>query len=157
MGIGKIAGRRNPVSTKVISNYSGISRRYLEQLTVSLKNAGLIKGHCGRGGGYTLARHAHDISLGEILTAAVGPVHIAECANDTENCLHADFCSCRLFYLLLDRQLNTLFRSFTLADLLEEEGTRRIQDAIASLDDGIPLSDAPAGTWLSTENDCPRS
>ena len=155
IGIASLTRTGRPVSTKEIAHTSGISRRYLEQISSALKNAALIKGHCGRGGGYTLARPASRIKLGEIISAATGPVHISECATDSGSCLHADFCTCRLFWRLLDQQLNAVFNQFTLADLIEVEGTQRLQGALACLDDDPSL--AVERPWFPKDNDCPRS
>ena len=155
MGIASLTRTGRPVSTKEIALTSGISRRYLEQISTALKNAALIKGHCGRGGGYTLARPAARIKIGEIISAASGPVNIAECVTDPGSCIHTDYCTCRLFWRLLDQQLNAVFNHFTLADLIEDEGTQRLRGALASLDDAPSL--AVERPWFPKDNDCPRS
>ena len=157
MGIATLTRKGRPVSTKEIAATSGISRRYLEQISSALKNAALIKGHCGRGGGYTLARPAARIKIGEIIGAVTGPVHIAECAADPESCIHTDYCTCRLFWRLLDQQLNAVFNNFTLADLIEDEGTLKLKGALAALDEQPQVSLDRPSPWFPKDNDCPRS
>jgi len=53
-----------------IAVQQGISLSYLEQIFARLRNAGLVEGIRGPGGGYRLARSAEEISLAEIATVA---------------------------------------------------------------------------------------
>lgn len=69
--------RRNPVDPPVrireISENHGIPERYLVQILLQLKGAGLVASTRGASGGYRLARSPASISLGEVLTAIDGP------------------------------------------------------------------------------------
>ena len=49
-----------------------IPRKYLEQVLLDLKSAGLLESKKGQGGGYTLSRSPDQISLGEVLGAIQG-------------------------------------------------------------------------------------
>ena len=51
----------------------GIPERYLVQILLQLKSAGLVASTRGASGGYRLARDASSISLSQILTAVDGP------------------------------------------------------------------------------------
>ncbi len=62
-----------PVPIREISGAYGIPERYLVQILLQLKGAGLVASTRGASGGYQLARAAMSISLGEILTAIDGP------------------------------------------------------------------------------------
>jgi Rrf2 family protein len=53
-----------PNAVYLIAEREGISERYLEQLMVSLKRAGLIKSVRGPQGGYTLAREPRILPWG---------------------------------------------------------------------------------------------
>lgn len=52
-----------------ISEFQGISLSYLEQLFARLRHAKLVQGTRGPGGGYRLARPAHEISITDIVIA----------------------------------------------------------------------------------------
>lgn len=52
-----------------ISEFQGISLSYLEQLFARLRQAKLVQGTRGPGGGYRLARAAHEISITDIVIA----------------------------------------------------------------------------------------
>jgi Rrf2 family protein len=71
-----LAGQRPgdpPIRIREISKAHGIPERYLVQILLQLKGAGLVTSTRGASGGYRLARPATSISLGEVLTAIDGP------------------------------------------------------------------------------------
>lgn len=57
------------VSLNEISERQDISLAYLEQLFVKLRRAGLVASVRGPGGGYSLARPASEIRIGDVLRA----------------------------------------------------------------------------------------
>ena len=63
----------SPVRIREISEGYGIPERYLVQILLQLKGAGLVTSTRGAAGGYRLARPASSISLAEVLTAIDGP------------------------------------------------------------------------------------
>lgn len=62
-----------PIRIREISEAHGIPERYLVQILLQLKGAGLVTSTRGASGGYRLARAASSISVGEILKAIDGP------------------------------------------------------------------------------------
>jgi Rrf2 family transcriptional regulator, cysteine metabolism repressor len=62
-----------PLRIREISESHGIPERYLVQILLQLKGAGLVASTRGASGGYRLARPAADIALSEVLTAIDGP------------------------------------------------------------------------------------
>lgn len=58
---------RQPVRIKAIADAHGIPQRFLVQILLQLKGAGLVVSARGAAGGYQLARPPHAISLGEIM------------------------------------------------------------------------------------------
>ena len=56
-----------------IAEVHEIPERYLVQILLQLKGAGLVVSTRGASGGYRLARPAEAISLGEVLAAVDGP------------------------------------------------------------------------------------
>jgi Rrf2 family transcriptional regulator, iron-sulfur cluster assembly transcription factor len=60
-----------PASVKAISDRQDLPAPYLEKLLIEMRRAELVLSVRGAHGGYQLARHPSQISLGEIL-AAVG-------------------------------------------------------------------------------------
>jgi len=64
---------QTPVRAREIAERFGISERFLVQILLQLKAAGLVVSTRGSAGGYRLARPADSISLGEVLTSIDGP------------------------------------------------------------------------------------
>jgi Rrf2 family transcriptional regulator, cysteine metabolism repressor len=62
-------GERNPVHLKNIAENHGISQRFLVQILLQLKGAGLVDSTRGAMGGYLLAKPPADISLASIINA----------------------------------------------------------------------------------------
>lgn len=62
-----------PVRIREIAEAHGIPERYLVQILLQLKGAGLVHSTRGAAGGYRLARPPERIALGEILDAIDGP------------------------------------------------------------------------------------
>ena len=62
-----------PVRIRTIAEAHAIPERYLVQILLHLKGAGLVVSTRGAMGGYRLSRPASSISLAEVLTAIDGP------------------------------------------------------------------------------------
>ena len=73
LALARRSGDDPPVRIREISATHGIPERYLVQILLQLKGAGLVVSTRGASGGYRLARPATAISLGEILAAIDGP------------------------------------------------------------------------------------
>jgi Rrf2 family cysteine metabolism transcriptional repressor len=63
---------RGPVGMKAICEGQGVPARFLVQILLQLKRAGLVTSVRGVGGGYRLARPAAEISLRDIHAAVEG-------------------------------------------------------------------------------------
>ena len=125
--IARLGGQNAPVSLATVSGHSHLSRGYLEQLAVALKNGGLLRGVCGREGGYRLARSPDEITIGQIIEAAMGPVNIVECVGDPLSCLRSEFCECRPVYVLMNRRIGEVLHGFTLAQMLDPGWVRSMK------------------------------
>ncbi|MCP4600468.1 MAG: Rrf2 family transcriptional regulator [Proteobacteria bacterium] len=133
MAIAKLSSDENPVGLGVVSHHCGISRRYLEQLVTPLKNASLVRALSGRGGGYTLDREASDITVNDVIKAAVGPVAIVECAVNPTTCMLSEFCSCQALWALINRKITNVLDEYTVADLLDEKCSIRLQKELKDM------------------------
>jgi Rrf2 family protein len=118
--ISRLGGGERPVRLSEVAKTTGLSRRFLEQLAISLKSHSLVTSVCGRKGGYLLARPDDEISIGNVLTAVMGPINLAVCAEDASLCLASDFCECRMVWVLLRERINGVLNEYTIADLLDK-------------------------------------
>jgi Rrf2 family cysteine metabolism transcriptional repressor len=117
-----------PVNLTDIAKTTSVSKRYLEQLVIPLKNASLLRGVSGKDGGYVLAKSAEEIRVGDIIEASIGPINLVDCVADPNFCMKTEWCECRPLYLLLNQRIRDAFNAFTLADLAEH----RIDEIIAN-------------------------
>src|SRR3546814_15317507 len=69
-----LGGVDTPVSVRDIAARTGLPQPYLEQILLALKGAGLVRSKRGVGGGYVLARSPEDITPGDIVSSADGPI-----------------------------------------------------------------------------------
>ena len=60
---------------QAIAARQAIPQRYLEQVLLALKRAGLLTSRRGSAGGYHLTRPPEDITVGDVLRAVEGPVN----------------------------------------------------------------------------------
>ena len=116
------------IQLKKIAHITGLSNNYLGQLTMSLRNDGLLIGISGKKGGYRLARPAEDISLREIVRALHGPVFATDCVINPHTCLNAEFCEARTVWALLTHRVQELLESYTLADLIDPGWMQRLKE-----------------------------
>lgn len=111
-------GEDRHLSLQEIADTLGGSQSYLEEIALLLKQAGLIQGKKGPGGGYRLARLPSEITAEMMLTALEGPLTLVECQEKDKICPVQDRCRSRGFWGLLQTQLRTTLQSTTLAELL---------------------------------------
>jgi Rrf2 family protein len=63
-----------PVKGERLASSQGIPLRFLENILLQLRHAGLIDSRRGAEGGYRLARPAEDIALADVIRAIDGPL-----------------------------------------------------------------------------------
>jgi Rrf2 family protein len=104
------------VSAKTISQNTGISDGYLEQLFIPLRKAGIIQGIRGPLGGYLPARALERISVGQILRAVEGALEPVDCVI-SKSCPAQSYCVSRHTWSELYKEINACVDSISLADL----------------------------------------
>ncbi|OGO31705.1 MAG: Rrf2 family transcriptional regulator [Chloroflexi bacterium RBG_16_54_18] len=95
---------RGIVQIKEIAEREKIPAKFLEQILLTLKNAGLLHSKMGVGGGYYLAKTAREISLGQIIRVLDGPVAPIRCVSQMayESCGCPDEEACGLRLVMFD-------------------------------------------------------
>ena len=118
--MGEIAkyGAVEPVPLKDVAERQDLSKLYLSQLAVPLKNASLLRSVWGNKGGYVLGRPASEITLLDIIEAVEGPVSIIDCALDPEFCDRVDFCECIGVWRDINEAIVRILSRYTLQDMI---------------------------------------
>ena len=119
--IARHARGRTAVSLTDVAERTRMSQRYMEQLAIGLRADDLIRGRAGKGGGYTLLQPPEEISVCQIIEAAIGPINVTECVLHPNLCKLSESCECRLIYQLLNQRITELLRDVSLADLIDPE------------------------------------
>jgi Rrf2 family protein len=145
----------DPVSLAAVSERTGISRGYLEQLAMALRSARLVRGVSGRHGGYKLTTMPSQITLGRIVEAAIGPVYIVDCLEDPSTCPRAEYCECRVVYALINRRISDVLQEYTIADLIDPRWLS--DERLAATRNLTGITDASTNRdWPVIDNDhCP--
>ena len=119
--LGRHAGT-GPASLAEIAAEEDLPRAYLEQLVVSLREAGLVTSTRGAHGGYELARSPERISMAEVLRALEGPIAPMMCASDNPEhailCDRSARCTVNVLWVRVRDAVAGALDSMTLADLV---------------------------------------
>ena len=110
-------GAESPVSLKDVSERQNISRRYLEQLAIPLRNAGLLRSVPGLHGGYRLAKPPSEIRLLDIIEAVDGPIRILDCLSEEPDCERVDVCETRGVWMEINDSITDILSNYTMEDL----------------------------------------
>lgn len=118
-------GRRGTLTIPEISEAEGISPAYAAKLLRTLRQSGFVASARGKAGGYTLARPADRIVVGEVLAALGGKMFdSAFCethAGQAHVCAHTSDCSIRTLWRKVQGALDQVLSKTTLQDLMRTE------------------------------------
>ncbi|HUU15418.1 MAG TPA: Rrf2 family transcriptional regulator [Terriglobia bacterium] len=119
------AGETASLTIPALSSREGISRSYMAKLLRVLRRGGFIKSARGQVGGYTLARAANQINVGEALALLGGRLYDPEFCDHHVGlepvCANSDDCSIRSLWRGVQLVVDHLLSQTTLADLLRNE------------------------------------
>jgi Rrf2 family transcriptional regulator, cysteine metabolism repressor len=125
VAIARQTKEKKRISLTQVAKLTDLSRRYLEQLAIALKNSSLIIGKTGKSGGYMLARPAADIRVGDIVEAAIGPINIVECLAQPDLCMLSTDCECRWLYQDINDRISQVLFDYSLQDLVDNRNGRK--------------------------------
>lgn len=112
---------RDVIQLREIAQREQIPAKFLEQILLTLKNAGLVRSRLGAGGGYYLARPASEITLGQIVRVLDGSLAPIRCVSHMayERCVCPDeeTCGLRLAMLEVRNSIADILDHTTLADV----------------------------------------
>ncbi|MEJ0000404.1 MAG: Rrf2 family transcriptional regulator [Verrucomicrobiota bacterium] len=107
------------IQISTVAQRTNIPEKFLEQILLALRNGGILKSKRGVEGGYSLAKPAEEITLGEVIRLLDGPLAPISCVSMTayEPCSCPDEESCGLHIAM-----------------------KQVRDAIAAILDNYKLS-----------------
>jgi Rrf2 family protein len=118
------------IQIKDIAEREKIPAKFLEQILLTLKNAGMLQSKMGIGGGYYLAHPPESISLGHIVRVLDGPLAPIRCVSQMAyepcGCPDEESCGLRLTMLDVRNAISDVLDRTTLADVLDRVEAARM-------------------------------
>ena len=113
-----------PVSAREIAERRSIPPRFLEQLFVSLRRAGLVAAVRGARGGFVLSRDPGEVTVLDVVEALEGPLASSLCdAERGEGCGMSASCAAAPVWVRATSALREVFAGTTLASLASAQGS----------------------------------
>lgn len=117
-----------PVRVLEIAESQQIPKKFLDGILCELRNAGFVHSKMGKGGGYSLARPAREIMIGDIVRAIDGPLAPMPCASKTryrrcDDCIDESACAVRRIMQKAQQALSGVLDNCSL-ERMAEHGAR---------------------------------
>ncbi len=107
-----------PLMLQIIASRQNISKKYLEQLFIPLRKAGVVEGVRGPSGGYRLSRHPDQIHLDEVFEILEGSLSIADCLDSPDLCKLSGGCATQEVWRQITRAIQDTLHGISLASLI---------------------------------------
>ena len=121
-----------PVLIADLARDESIPKKFLEFILLSLRKGGILQSRVGKGGGYTLALPAKQISIGSVVRILEGDVSPVQCLSTTnyarcEECRDEATCGIRLTMADVNVALSTVLDGLSLADMVDRSEDARVK------------------------------
>jgi Rrf2 family protein len=109
-----------------ISSSCNIPKKFLENILLELKRAGILGSRAGKGGGYFLRRSTHEVNLAEVVRLFDGAIAAVPCATyryyePCKECTDEETCSIRYAFLQVRNATVEMLKRDTLKTLVTQE------------------------------------
>ena len=123
------AAGTGPVKGERIAQAQDIPLKFLENILLDLKHAGLVQSQRGAEGGYWLARPAAEITLAQVIRVVDGPLANVRGARPEDVSYAGPAEPLREVWIAVRANLRAVLETVTLADL----ATGRLPDEVAAI------------------------
>jgi len=109
-----------------ISEEYGISHKFLENILLELKKAGMLGSKKGKGGGYYLIKEPKDIPLSRVIRLLDGPIALLPCVSlnyyeACDECKNEAVCGINRVMIQVRDETLKILENKSLEDILKEE------------------------------------
>lgn len=116
-----------PMQISKIASEEHIPKKFLEQILLDLRNAGLLYSKKGAGGGYGLVKDPAEIFVVQILRLTGGPVALLPCVSlnfyqKCDECITEATCGVRDVFLDVRNATLKILSETSIADIIRREG-----------------------------------
>ena len=124
--LGKNFGQA-PMQISKIAADEHIPKKFLEQILLDLRNAGLLYSKKGAGGGYGLVKDPAEIFVVQVLRLTGGPVALLPCVSlnfyqKCDECSNEATCGVRDVFLEVRNATLKILTETSIADVIRREG-----------------------------------
>ena len=106
------------VNVASLSQSTGVTEKYLEQIIALMKKAEIVESSRGAAGGYKLKTSPENISVGKILRAVEDNLEIVDCLHS--GCANSRKCVARNLWGKLYDNINSYLDTISLKQLAED-------------------------------------
>jgi Rrf2 family protein len=117
------------VYLKDIAKSEEISEKYLGQIIIPLRSAGLVISSRGAHGGYSLAREPSRINLKEIVDVLEGGTCLVDCVKNPDACSRVSTCVSRDIWSILGGKISETLNTITL-DILVRMNREKAEKSV---------------------------
>ena len=116
-----------PMQISKIASKEHIPKKFLEQILLDLRNAGLLYSKKGAGGGYGLVKDPAEIFVVQVLRLTGGPVALLPCVSlnfyqKCDECSNEATCGVRDVFLEVRNATLKILSETSIADIISREG-----------------------------------
>jgi Rrf2 family protein len=116
-----------PMQISKIASDEHIPKKFLEQILLDLRNAGLLYSKKGAGGGYGLVKDPSEIFVVQVLRLTGGPVALLPCVSlnfyqRCDECINEATCGVRDVFLEVRNATLKILSETSIADIIRREG-----------------------------------
>ena len=126
------------VKAEALARAQSIPLRFLEQILLDLKHAGLVASQRGAEGGYWLARPPAEIALADVIRAVEGPLANVRGVRPEELAYDGPASALRHVFVALRANIRAVLEEVTLADVAAGELPDRVRELVRDDDAWSP-------------------
>ena len=110
---------RGPMQLKDIAQIEAISEKYLSQIVITLRSAGLVESIRGANGGYILSRPPFGITLKDVVEVLEGGLNLVPCVNSITECTRITKCVTHDIWSMLTGAIVEALSDITVENLVK--------------------------------------
>ncbi|WP_028297258.1 RrF2 family transcriptional regulator [Olivibacter sitiensis] len=131
--LGKNYGNE-PMQIIKIAGEEDIPKKFLEQILLEMRNAGILYSKKGAGGGYSLNKAPEDIKLSQVIRLTDGPIALLPCVSlnfyrKCDECKNEETCGIRDTFVEVRNAMLQILNDTSVADLINRE--KQLREALS--------------------------
>jgi len=111
--------KQGPTMVDALARSQGISGKYIHQIMLALKSAGMVRTVRGPRGGYELAQNPADVTAWDVVAVLEGDLEVVECVLHPGTCTRSCSCPTRDVWVSLHQAARAALEGFTLEALAQ--------------------------------------